>query len=133
VTLPNSSPHRIAAAGKPNRNLPGTIDGTLEFISERTPAEASIMQAITVSTTLVALTLIAGAAIAQQQQVTGTGAFCIKGATGPAKCEYQTMAQCDQARPQGSADQCVTRSQAAGTVGGPTLREQPNPPGGQKD
>jgi hypothetical protein len=90
------------------------------------------MQAITACTTLVALSLIAGTAVAQQQ-VTGTGAFCIKGATGPIKCEYQTMAQCDQARPQGSADQCVTRSQAAGTTGGPTLREQPNSPGGQKD
>jgi hypothetical protein len=90
------------------------------------------MRAITVSTTLVAFTLIAGSAVAQQQ-LTGTGAFCIKGATGPIKCEYQTMAQCDQARPQGSADQCMARSQAEGTVGGTTLREQPNSPGGQKD
>ena len=88
------------------------------------------MKAIAAST--IATLIFIGTAGAQQQ-MTGTGEFCIKGATGPAKCEYQTMAQCDQARPQGSADQCVTRSQAAGTTAGPTLREQPNSPGGQKD
>jgi len=90
------------------------------------------MRTIVASVALVAFSLSAWQ-LAAQQQMTGTGDFCIKGATGPAKCEYQTMAQCDQARPQGSADQCVARSQAAGTSAGPTLREQPNSPGGQKD
>ena len=90
------------------------------------------MRATITTATIVALTLL-NHAVAAQQQMTGNGDFCIKGATGPAKCEYQTMAQCDQARPQGSADQCVARSQAAGTTAGPTLREQPNSPGGQKD
>ena len=90
------------------------------------------MRATITTATIVALTLL-GHAGAAQQQMTGNGDFCIKGTTGPAKCEYQTMAQCDQARPQGSADQCVARSQAAGTTAGPTLREQPNSPGGQKD
>jgi hypothetical protein len=99
------------------------------------------MKATVISTALIAVGLLAGSAVAQtpgassqpKQQLSGTGDFCLKGSTGPIRCEYQTMAQCDQARPQGSADQCVARSQAAGTTGGPTLREQPNSPGGQKD
>ncbi len=90
------------------------------------------MRTIVASVALIALNLATGP-VAAEQQMTGSGDFCIKGATGPVKCEYQTMAQCDQARPQGSADQCVARSQAAGTTAGPTLREQPNPPGAQKD
>jgi len=94
------------------------------------------MRATMTSTALVAATLLAGLAVAQQQQLTGTGQFCIKGASGPIKCEYQTAVQCEQARPQGSSDQCISRSQAEGTVGGPGAsapREQPSSPGEQKD
>jgi hypothetical protein len=80
-------------------------------------------------TALVAATLLMAPAVAQnQQQVTGAGQFCIKGASGPIKCEYQTMAQCEQARPSGSPDQCVARSEA-GTVG----RAPAPTPGDQKD
>jgi hypothetical protein len=77
-----------------------------------------------------------GSAAAQQQQLTGTGEFCIKGATGPIKCEYQTMDQCQQARPVADSVQCLQRSQVQSTVGGPASskqREQPNAPGEQKD
>jgi len=88
------------------------------------------MRAMMTSTVLVAATLFVGSAVAQQQ-LSGTGQFCIKGPTGPIKCE--TMEQCQQARPQGSADQCLSRSQAQGTVGGPAAREQPSAPGEQKD
>jgi hypothetical protein len=89
------------------------------------------MKALMTSTALLAATLFMGPAVAQnQQQVTGTGQFCIKGASGPIKCEYQTMAQCQEARPLGSSDQCVDRSQAQGTVG---RRELPSAPGEQKD
>ena len=91
------------------------------------------MRAIIASTALVAATLFAGFAVAQQQQVTGTGQFCIKGATGPIKCEHQTMSQCEQARPVGSPDQCLARSEAEGTVGGPAQRQPAPPPGAQKD
>jgi hypothetical protein len=90
------------------------------------------MRMITASTCFITLTLFAGT-VGAQQQMTGTGEFCIKGATGPARCEYQTMAQCQQARPQGSTDQCLARAQTQGTVGGPAKREQPNAPGEQKD
>jgi hypothetical protein len=94
------------------------------------------MRAMTISTALVAATLLTGSAMAQQQ-LTGTGQFCLKGASGPVKCGYQTMAQCEQARPQGSSDQCMSRPDAAaGTVGGPGTsapREQPSGPGEQKD
>jgi hypothetical protein len=91
------------------------------------------MRAIRIATALIAGTLFAGSAVAQQQQLIGTGQFCIKGATGPIKCEYQTMAQCEQVRPAVSPDQCVARAQAQGTVGGPALREEPSAPGQQKD
>jgi hypothetical protein len=92
------------------------------------------MRAITTSIALVAATLFIGSAVAQQQQLTGTGQFCIKGASGPVKCAYQTMAQCEQARPVGSSDQCVSRPQAADTVGGPSVPRAPAPaPGEQRD
>jgi hypothetical protein len=84
------------------------------------------------SIVLMTATVFGGSAVAQQQ-LTGTGQFCIKGATGPVKCEYQTMEQCQQARPQGSPDQCVFRSQAEGTVGGPPQRQPAPTPGDQKD
>ena len=88
---------------------------------------------ILTSTALVAATLFIGPAVAQnQQQLTGTGQFCVKGASGPIKCEYQTMAQCEQARPQGP-DRCVSRPEAGGTTGGPAQREQAPAPGDQKD
>ena len=78
--------------------------------------------------TALMVTCALGPAVAQnQQQVVGTGQFCIKGASGPIKCEYPTMAQCDQARPQGSNDQCVERSEAQNTRG-----SAPSP-GSQKD
>ncbi|MBX9775145.1 MAG: hypothetical protein K2Y71_12110 [Xanthobacteraceae bacterium] len=89
------------------------------------------MKPLMMATALLAAALVAGSAAAQnRQQVTGTGQFCIKGESGPIKCEYQTMAQCQQARPLGSTDQCVERAQAQGTVGG---RELPSAPGEQKD
>ena len=75
------------------------------------------MRTPTISTVAAAIALFMGSAFAQnQQQLSGTGQFCIKGASGPVKCEYQTLAECEQARPTGSPDQCVTRS-VAGTVG----------------
>jgi hypothetical protein len=90
------------------------------------------MKALITSTALLAVSLLAGPAVAQnQQQVTGTGQFCLKGESGPIKCEYQTMAQCQEARPLGSADQCVNRPEGQqGTIG---RRELPPAPGEQKD
>jgi hypothetical protein len=85
------------------------------------------------STALLAATLFVGSAAAQHQQLSGTGQFCIKGATGPIKCEYRTMEQCQQARPQGTSEQCLSRLQLQSTVGGPAAREQPSAPGEQKD
>jgi uncharacterized protein DUF3551 len=48
---------------------------------------------------------------------TGTGKFCLKSPTGAAQCAYQTMAQCEQAKPAGSPSQCLDRSQVQGTTG----------------
>lgn len=90
-------------------------------------------------TTLAVLTLggmYLGSAAAQQQLV-GSGQFCVRGASDrPIQCEYQTREQCQQARPAGQSDQCVSRSEAEGTVGGATSsapRERSPVPGEQKD
>jgi hypothetical protein len=93
------------------------------------------MKTAMILSALVGATLFTGSAIAQQQ-VTGAGQFCIKGPTGTAKCEYQTMAQCEQQRPQNENDRCVPRSQAEGTVGGPSSSDKREPapsPSEQKD
>jgi hypothetical protein len=87
--------------------------------------------------TLVGITaagFVTGSAVAQQQLV-GTGQFCVKGPTGPIKCEYQTIEQCQQERPRSETDRCMSRSQATGTVGGPpsAQREQAPAPGEQRD
>jgi hypothetical protein len=68
-------------------------------------------------------TLIAASALAlalvgtSAQAQTGSGQFCLKNSAGMAQCAYQTMAQCEQAKPSGSTSQCVDRSQVQGTVG----------------
>jgi hypothetical protein len=85
---------------------------------------------------LAGIALFMGAAVAQEQQLTGTGQFCIKSATGPVKCDYQTNAQCQQARPQNSSDQCLSRTQLEGTVGGAASSDKSEGtglPGDQRD
>ena len=74
------------------------------------------MRAATTLTGLAGIALFVGAAVAQEQQITGTGPFCIKGPTGPAKCEYQTYDQCQQARSQNRNDDCVSRSLVEATI-----------------
>jgi len=78
------------------------------------------MNAMMSSTALVAVTVLVGSAVAQQQQTSGTAQYCIEGASGPAKCEFHTMAHCEKAKT-GSSEQCVPRSKVEGTVGGQRL------------
>jgi uncharacterized protein DUF3551 len=74
------------------------------------------------------LTLLATPSLAQ----TGTGQFCLKGPTGAAQCNYQTMAQCEQAKPAGSTSQCLDKAQVQGTTGSgastPSPGGSPTPP-----
>jgi hypothetical protein len=92
-----------------------------------------MIRAMTTSTALIVAVVLAGPAGAQQQQqIAGAGQYCIKGATGPIRCEYQNLEQCQQARPQGD-DQCVSRSVAEGTVGASPQRHPAPAPGDQKD
>lgn len=84
---------------------------------------------------LAGIAIFMGPAFAQQR-FTGTGQFCIKGPTGPIKCDYQTNEQCQEARPQNENDRCISRSQVDGTVGSSNSsdqREQAPAPGEQKD
>ena len=93
------------------------------------------MKTILALSALVGATLFLGSAFAQQG-ITGAGQVCIRGPTGPIKCEYQSMAQCQQARPQNENDRCVVRSEVESTVGGaarPGQREQAPMPGEQRD
>jgi hypothetical protein len=71
------------------------------------------MRILIAASALITATLLTGPAVAQ----TGSGQFCLKGAAGDAKCNYQTMAQCEQAKGSGSGQQCVDRSQLQGTTG----------------
>jgi hypothetical protein len=65
---------------------------------------------------------------------TGTGQFCLKGPTGT-QCNFQTMAQCESAKPAGMASsQCIDRTQLQGTTGSggaaPSPGGSPMPPAG---
>ena len=60
-----------------------------------------------------ALALLTTPSLAQ----TGTGQFCLRGPTGSAQCTFQTMAQCEMAKPAGLASQCFDRTQLQGTTG----------------
>jgi hypothetical protein len=82
------------------------------------------MRTLLVSTVLLALLATVQVAAAQ----TGTAPFCLKTSTGPLRCTFATMGECEQARSSSSSAQCVTRSDAGGTTGlgdGPA----PSPPG----
>jgi Protein of unknown function (DUF3551) len=83
------------------------------------------------SSMLVAIALFVAPSAALAQ--VGTGQFCLKSSAGQPNCNYQTMAQCEQAKPAGSSDQCIPRSQAGGTTGavpgGSTPGAQPPPVG----
>jgi hypothetical protein len=83
---------------------------------------------------VIGVALCMGSALGQQE-VTGSEQFCIQSPTGPIKCEYQTMAQCEDKRPSNENDRCITRSQAKNTDEVPTSgkREQAPSPGEQKD
>ena len=71
------------------------------------------MRTLLIATALATTALFAAPAGAQ----TGTGEFCVKTMSGEARCEYRSMAQCEQALPSGSRDQCVERAQVSGTTG----------------
>jgi len=90
------------------------------------------MRVILASSAVIAAALLAVPAAAQAP--TGDGAFCVKSAAGPARCMYQTMAQCEQAKGSNASDQCVPRSQAGGTTGSGGAPSSPSPsqqpPGG---
>jgi hypothetical protein len=77
--------------------------------------------------------LLASAGIVMSMQVavaqTGGAPFCLKTATGQLRCVYATMGQCEDARPSASSDQCITRSDAAGTTG---LGDAPIAPSGAR-
>jgi hypothetical protein len=64
---------------------------------------------------VVALGLLSRIALAQN----GTSPFCLQTAAG-AKCAYMTMAECERARGNSSASQCITQADAKGATG---LRE----------
>jgi hypothetical protein len=65
---------------------------------------------------------------------TGGGQFCLKGPTGAAQCNFQTMAQCESAKPAGLSSQCFDRTQLQGTtgsgVGAPSPGGSAMPPAG---
>jgi hypothetical protein len=76
---------------------------------------------------IVALGLLPRIAFAQN----GTSPFCLQTAAG-AKCAYMTMAECERARGNSSASQCITQADAKGATGlGEPLGSTPGIPTGQ--
>jgi hypothetical protein len=91
------------------------------------------MKTMLAVTAVIGVTLLTGSASAQQQ-TDREGQFCIKAPSGAMKCDYQTMAQCEQARPPGSSDPCFARPQPQGTTGGPAPSDRSTGlPGDQRD
>jgi hypothetical protein len=80
--------------------------------------------------TLITASALTLAVLASQSAMaqTGTGRFCLTGLAGPAQCSFQTMAQCEQAKPAGLASQCLDRSLVEGTTGSGS--SSPSPFGG---
>jgi hypothetical protein len=66
-----------------------------------------------IAVSAVTLVVLAAPAVAQ----TGTGQVCLRGLTGAAQCNFQTMAQCEMAKPAGLSSQCFDRTQLLGTTG----------------
>ena len=87
------------------------------------------MRTFAISIALTLATLASPSAGAQ----TGSGEFCLKTMDGQAKCDYRSMAQCEQARPAGSKDQCVEKLQLGGTTGtGGSSPSRGSPQGGKQ-
>ena len=73
--------------------------------------------------------LVAAALLTTPQLATAQNApFCLKSVSGVTNCIYQSMAQCEQAKPAGSADQCLSAAQAGGTTGQGSQQQQPGMP-----
>jgi len=70
------------------------------------------MRAVTASTILVAVSAMSGVAPAQ----TGTAPFCLQG-PAETRCVFGTMGECERARGDAPASQCITRADAQGTTG----------------
>ena len=88
------------------------------------------MRTLIASSALVAAALLATPQLAAAQDAP----FCLKSVSGVTNCIYQTMAQCEQTKPPGSADQCLSAVQAGGTTGQgsqPPVPGMPRPPGSQ--
>ena len=84
-------------------------------------------------TLLASLVLVAAALLATPQVAAAQEApFCLKSVSGVTNCIYQTMAQCEQTKVPGSADQCLSATVARGTTGQggqPTAPGMPRQPG----
>jgi hypothetical protein len=88
------------------------------------------MRTMIASSALVAAALVAAPTVAVAQTPMGDGAFCLKSASGPTSCVYQTMAACELAKLTGTGDQCISKAQAGGTTGAGGGMAPMQPPGG---
>jgi hypothetical protein len=79
------------------------------------------MRTLIASSALVAAALLTTPQYAAAQ----SSPYCLKSVSGVTNCIYQSMAQCEQAKPAGTADQCLSAAQAGGTTG--QGRQQPQP------
>ena len=85
------------------------------------------MRMLIASSALVAAALLTTPQLATAQ----SSPFCLKSVSGVTNCIYQTMAQCEQTKAAGSADQCLSAAQARGTTGQGSQPGSPRQPGAQ--
>jgi hypothetical protein len=77
-------------------------------------------------TFVTAMMMVLGSMAQLAAAQTGTAPFCLQTAAG-AKCVYSTMGECERARGNSSASQCITQADAKGATG---LGEPPGAPPG---
>jgi hypothetical protein len=82
------------------------------------------MRSLIATSALVAAALLTTPQLAAAQNAP----FCLKSVSGVTNCIYQTMAQCEQTKPAGSADQCLSAAQAGGTTGQGNQQPLPSSP-----
>ena len=83
-----------------------------------------------IASAALAAALLAAPTLAVAQTPMGDAPFCLKSASGPTSCIYQTMAACEQSKPTGSGDQCVSKAQAGTTGQGGGMSPTQPPAGG---
>ena len=84
------------------------------------------MRTLFAATALTFALLTAQSAVAQD--ISGAAQICLSTPSGPSLCNFQTMAQCENAKLPTTTSRCVDRSLVEGTVGSGSGSRPPTDP-----